>query len=74
MTDLSRMNHTMQTKNDTLPFIGIFVVGFVVFGLIAVVAQLLQLPWRSWFPGAESHKSLLGGVKASVYTFMSYLT
>ena len=73
MTNLSRVDHSMQPKDDTLPFIGIFVVGFVVFGSIAVVAQLLQLPWRSWFPGAESHKSLLGGVKASVYTFMSYL-
>jgi len=41
--------------------------------LVALSAQLIALPWRSWLPGAEG-KSLIGGVKTSVYTFMSYLT
>lgn len=55
-------------------FLAIFVVSFTVFLLIALVAQLLTLRWRTWWPGAESGKSLIGSVKASVYTFMSYLT
>ena len=29
--------------------------------------------WRTWLPGAEGVKSLYGGVKAAVYTFMSHL-
>jgi light-harvesting complex 1 beta chain len=49
-------------------------VTFSVFLLIAVLAQMLALDWRSWLPGAESEKSLIGGVKAAVYTFMSHLT
>jgi light-harvesting complex 1 beta chain len=49
-------------------------VTFFVFLLIAVLAQMLALDWRSWLPGAESEKSLIGGVKAAVYTFMSHLT
>jgi light-harvesting complex 1 beta chain len=49
-------------------FYGIFVVSFVVFLAIALMAQVLGLPWRTWLPGAESVKSIIGGVKAAVYT------
>jgi len=34
----------------------------------------MTLNWRLWLPGAEGEKSLVSGVRASVYTFMSYLT
>jgi light-harvesting complex 1 beta chain len=54
--------------------LGIFVVGFAVFLLVALAAQLVGFRWRTWLPGAEDHKSLVGGVTAAVYTFMSYLT
>jgi hypothetical protein len=40
---------------------------------IAVFAQVLGWHWRSWLPGAEGVKSMTGGVKAAVYTFMSHL-
>ncbi len=60
-------------KNDSRTFVGIFVVSFIVFLVIAVCAQMVALPWRSWLPGADAQKSLLGGVRTSVYTFMSYL-
>ncbi len=60
-------------KNDSKTFSGIFIVSFVVLLGIALVAQLLTWQWRPWFPGAEGEKSLIGGVKAAVYTFMSYL-
>lgn len=65
--------HRMR-QDDSRVFFGIFVVGFVVLLGIALVAQLLTWPWRSWLPGAESEKSLIGGVKAAVYSFMSHLT
>jgi light-harvesting complex 1 beta chain len=51
----------------------IFVPAFVLFLAIALVGQTLGKPWRSWLPGAESAKSVTGGVKAAVYTFMSHL-
>lgn len=52
---------------------GIFAVSFVAILLIAVLASLCLLDWRAWFPGAEGHTSLLGGVKSAVYSFMDYL-
>ncbi|MBK6852302.1 MAG: light-harvesting protein [Burkholderiales bacterium] len=48
-----------------------FCVSFAVFLVIALVAELLTMRWRSWFPGAEGEGSLIGGVKSAVYTFMS---
>lgn len=63
-----------STRNDSLAFNGIFAIGFVLFLAIALIAQVCCLPWRSWFPGAEGGKTLIGDVKAAVYTFMSQLT
>jgi light-harvesting complex 1 beta chain len=62
-----------MAETKSLSFFTIFTVGFVAFAAIAVVAQLLGWHWRSWLPGAEGVKSMTGGVKAAVYTFMSHL-
>ena len=51
----------------------VFCVGFAVFLVIALIAQMLTMRWRAWLPGAEGERSLIGGVKAAVYTFMSYI-
>ncbi len=62
-----------QAESRSLSFFAIFTVGFVVFALIAIFASLLGWQWRSVLPGAEGVKSMTGGVKAAVYTFMSHL-
>lgn len=64
---------TTLAREDRKAFTVIFASAFVVFLAIALVAQTLGLHWRAWWPGAESVKSLTGGVKAAVYTFMSHL-
>ena len=51
----------------------IFALSFAVFLVIALFGQSLGRPWRTWLPGAEGVGSLLGGVKAAVYTYMSNL-
>jgi len=51
----------------------IFVAAFITILAVALVSQVLMLQWRSWFPGAESTKSLTGGVRAAVSSFMSQL-
>jgi light-harvesting complex 1 beta chain len=60
-------------KANAVSFYGIFATGFMLFLVIALVAQAMGWQWRSWLPGAEGAKSLVGGVKAAVYTFMSHL-
>ena len=61
------------TKSDSTSFYVIFASSFVVFLVIALVSQLLMFKWRLWFPGAEGDLSLIEGVKAAVYSFMSYI-
>ncbi len=62
-----------KAETRSLSFLAIFTVGFLVFALIAIFASILGQPWRSVLPGAEGVKSMTGGVKAAVYTFMSHL-
>jgi hypothetical protein len=50
-----------------------FVVIFIAFLLLAMVALLLGQNWRDLLPGAEGEQSVLGGVKSAVYTVMSEL-
>lgn len=66
--------HHPVVHKDRRSFWPIFALSFAVFMAIAVAGQLLGWQWRSWLPGAEGVKSLHGGVKAAVYTFMSNLS
>ena len=61
-------------ERNSIAFSIIFVSIFSLFMGIAIMACMFRLPWRSWFPGAEQSSSLIGGVKAAVYTLMSHLT
>ena len=67
------MPASAMSKEDGKAFFLIFASAFVVFLAIAFVGQTLGMQWRAWLPGAESVKSVTGGVKAAVYTFMSHL-
>ena len=64
--------HAHQHPDSQLPAV-VFWVGFAVFLVIALVAQMLTMRWRAWLPGAEGEGSLIDGVKSAVYTFMSYI-
>jgi light-harvesting complex 1 beta chain len=66
--------HEGFVTNTHQGFSLIYMAGFAVILVIALTAQVLQLRWRAWFPGAEGDKSMFRAVKDSVYTFMSYLT
>ena len=67
-------NSKISAMNGSGGFWAIYALGFAVFLLIALFGQLLGWHWRTWLPGAEGVKSIFGGVKAAVYTFMSHLT
>jgi light-harvesting complex 1 beta chain len=66
--------HKGSATPDVRGWFVIFALSFLVFMAIALAGQLLGMQWRAWLPGAESAKSLFGGVKAAVWTFMAHLT
>ncbi len=71
-TSMTSIKHVLES--DSLTYRGIFLTSFAVFLLVALMAQVLTWHWRTWLPGAEGEKSMIGGVKAAVYTAMSHLT
>ena len=73
MADKTLIAHALPTAHDSASSTGLFLMGFVVLLVIALVAQMLAMQWRSWMPGAETDKTMIGGVKAAVYTFMSHI-
>jgi light-harvesting complex 1 beta chain len=74
MSDGRNQSLPALTQNGSNGFGVIFLSSFIVFLLIALVAQTFALQWRPWFPGAEGERSMIGGVKTAVYTFMSHLS
>jgi light-harvesting complex 1 beta chain len=54
-------------------FRGIFIVTFVLFLFVALLAMVCWQNWRTLLPGAEGARSLVGGVKSAVYTVISQL-
>ena len=70
----THLNQDRPLKQPGLAFWMVFALGFAVVLAIALVGSLTGMPWRSWLPGAESCKSLFGGVQAAVYSFMSHTT
>jgi light-harvesting complex 1 beta chain len=73
MADKTLITHALPHAHDSASTSGLFIVGFVLFLAIALIAQVLAMQWRTWLPGAESEKSMIGGVKAAVHTFMSHI-
>ena len=67
------MSFTTMPPEDRNSYRLLFVAAFAMFLTIALVGQTLGMQWRSWLPGAEGVRSVTGGVKAAVYTFMSHL-
>lgn len=74
MAHTESMNPRMAAVAMGGGYRAIFALGYVAFLAIALFGQLLGWHWRTWLPGAEGVKSIFGGVKAAVYTFMSHLT
>ncbi len=46
---------------------------FCVFLFLAMMGTMMFLDWRTWLPGAEGTRSMLGSVKSAVYTLISQL-
>jgi light-harvesting complex 1 beta chain len=52
------------TSREAKEFHKYFMLGFIVFTVIAIVAHFLVWQWRPWFPGPEGYAALTDGVNA----------
>jgi light-harvesting complex 1 beta chain len=61
------------TENEAKEFHGIFVMSFIIFTVIAIIAHILVWQWRPWFPGPQGYTAVMDSVKDVVTTSLSYL-
>ena len=73
MSQITTLHAHGHVPHDSLANGALFLLSFVAVLCVAMAAQMLFLKWRTWFPGAESEKSLIKGVRAGVCTFLSHL-
>jgi light-harvesting complex 1 beta chain len=73
MNNLTCTSLKPSLKDGKLELLLIFVPCFVLLFAIAVLGRLVGLHWQTWLPGSEQKTSLISGVHAAVYTFMSHI-
>ena len=49
------------TDNEAKEFHRIFMVSFIIFTVIAIIAHFLVWQWRPWLPGVEGYAALSDG-------------
>ncbi len=62
------------TADEAKEFHKLFMMSFIIFTLIAIVAHFLVWQWRSWLPGPEGYAMIEAGAQyaqASISTFLA---
>jgi len=59
------------TEREAQEFHKIFIMSFIIFTLIAIVAHFLVWSWRPWIPGPEGYASLMDGATVALGTITS---
>lgn len=65
MTDTTERSGSLTglTAAEAKEFHSLFVLGFIIFTLIAVGAHFLVWMWRPWIPGPDGYAAIEEGVK-----------
>lgn len=61
------------SEQEAKEFHKIFVVSFLVFTAIAVIAHILAWQWRPWLPGPEGY-AVIDGAKAAIGSFIASIS
>ena len=62
------------TEQEAKEFHRLFVISFVIFTVIAIIAHFLVWQWRPWLPGPEGYTAVTDGLQAIVGSTISHLT
>lgn len=61
------------SEQEAKEFHKIFIVSFIVFVAIAIVAHILAWQWRPWLPGPEGY-AMIDSAKATLSSFVSTIS
>ena len=73
MSEESRSS-TGLTAREAKEFHKYFMLGFIVFTAIAVVAHFLVWQWRPWFPGPEGYAAITDSAQAIAHSVLTRLS
>jgi len=59
------------SEREAKEFHRLFMVSFILFTLIAIVAHFLVWQWRPWLPGPEGYAAVTDGVQALTHSVIS---
>lgn len=65
---------TGLTSREAQEFHKYFMLGFIVFTLIAIVAHFLAWQWRPWLPGPEGYAAVTDSMNAVAHSALSLFT
>lgn len=62
---------TGLSDEEAQEFHRIFVMSFIIFTVIAIIAHFLVWQWRPWLPGPEGY-TMIEGIKAALESTLPY--
>lgn len=63
--DKERSSLSGLTEEEAKEFHGLFMMSFLIFTVIAIIAHVLVWNWRPWFPGPKGYAFLDGATNAA---------
>lgn len=67
------MSNGMSEKGAR-EFHRLFMMSFIIFTIIAIIAHFLVWQWRPWFPSVEGYSAVLDGLNAVSNSVLSHIT
>ncbi len=73
MVDVTRREGSLTglTDNESKEFHTIFMVSFIIFTLIAIVAHFLVWQWRPWLPGPGGYAQAIHDAKEMAAAYIA---
>ncbi len=62
------------SEQEAREFHRLFMVSFIVFTIVAIIAHVLVWQWRPWLPGPEGYTAITDGLHAVVNDAISRLS
>ena len=63
-----------MSENGAREFHRLFMMGFIIFTIIAIIAHFLVWQWRPWLPGPEGYTAVFDGLNAVANSVMAQIT
>lgn len=64
---------TGLTEAEAKEFHSFFMMGFIVYTIIAIIAHILVWSWRPWIPGPEGYTTMIDNINGIVSGIAPYI-